>query len=276
MKIAASNIAWAPDEDDLAAEVLRGAGVEGIEVAPTVVWPSPLEVTEREALEFRDTWERRGFEIVAFQSLLYGRPELQVFGAPSVRAQTIDYLGGICRLAGWLGARGLVFGSPRNRHASHLSDRERARIAEDFFLAVADRAAATGTVLCLEPNPPEYDCDWMRTVEEVAGFVSGLGHPGLGLQLDGGQITLGGESPAALAAAVASPGATHVHASDPFLALIGSTAEGARTHALLSGVLRDRGYAGWVSLEMARRGEVDRRAELTVAASRLAEWYREV
>jgi len=120
VKLAVSNIAWAPEEDELAAAVLSEHGVRGIELAPTLIWPAPVEASERRARDYADGWRARGFEIVALQSLLYGRRDLQVFGAPEVREATLAFLGAICRLAGWLGAGTLVFGSPTNRHAAHL------------------------------------------------------------------------------------------------------------------------------------------------------------
>ncbi len=177
MTLAVSNIAWTPDEDDTAAAVLQEFGVRCIEVAPTVRWPAPLEVSEAEALAYRAQWHARGIEIVALQSLLFGRPDLTVFGSDDTRAAMVDYLAGICRLASWLGATRLVFGSPANRRPGLLDDAERDRMATAFFRAVGARAAAHGTVVCIEPNPAEDGCEWIRSVRDAAALVEAVDHP---------------------------------------------------------------------------------------------------
>ena len=48
-KIAISNIAWSPADDRSVAVVMRDVGVVGLEVAPTMMWPKPLEVSESDA-----------------------------------------------------------------------------------------------------------------------------------------------------------------------------------------------------------------------------------
>ena len=54
----------------------------------------------------------RGVSVVALQALLFGRPDLVLFESPERRSATLDYLEGVLRLASWLGAGPLVFGSP--------------------------------------------------------------------------------------------------------------------------------------------------------------------
>ena len=65
MKLAVSSIAWEPEEDESVAETLMELGVEGVEVAPTKIWPQPLRATDREIEAYRNFWESRGIRIVA-------------------------------------------------------------------------------------------------------------------------------------------------------------------------------------------------------------------
>ncbi|HVE85340.1 MAG TPA: sugar phosphate isomerase/epimerase, partial [Myxococcales bacterium] len=115
MKLTASNIAWKPAEDETAAAALRSVRAEGVEIAPTAVWPRPLESTQQQRLEYRRWWEERGLKISSLQALLFGRPELRIFGDEEGRKATFEYLAGMIRLGGELGAAALVFGSPKNR-----------------------------------------------------------------------------------------------------------------------------------------------------------------
>ncbi len=47
MKLAISNIAWEAKDDELVAALMREHGVDGVEIAPTVHWPSPLEASAK-------------------------------------------------------------------------------------------------------------------------------------------------------------------------------------------------------------------------------------
>src|SRR3990172_927424 len=115
MRLAASNIAW-PEHDDAAmARLLPSLGYEGLEIAPTRVWPVPLATTGAERVTFRRFWESRGLRVVAMQALVFGRPDLRLFGPPDSREELARHLVGMIGLAADLGAHVLVFGSPRNR-----------------------------------------------------------------------------------------------------------------------------------------------------------------
>jgi len=243
MKVAFSNIAWPADQREAVAQAMERDGITGVEIAPTMLWPRPAEVSAAEAGEVRRWWADRGIEVIAMQALLYGRPDLTVFGAAAGRRQTLDYLGQLFRLAAWLGARRLVFGSPRNRQAGTLEARERDAIAMAFFAEAGNAAAEFDVMLCIEPNPPGYDCDYITTVAEARALVATVASPGFGLHLDSGAMTLQGESPAVLAAGAPD----HFHISEPWLSPVGA---GDTDHAGFAGALRRAGYEGWCSVEM--------------------------
>lgn len=269
MKVAISNIAWPFASEGVVADLMAEAGVRGVEIAPTTIWPRPLETEEERILEYRRRWERRGIRIVAMQALLFGRPDLKVFGSDAERRQTIDYLRGIFRVGGLLGAGPLVFGSPKNRLRGALGREEAFSAAVTFFREAAAHAVEHGVVLCIEPNPPEYGCDFVTTSREARELVSAVAHPGFGLHLDAGGITLAGEDPAAVVAASIAA-VRHVHASEPHLAPLG---EGGADHRTLAASLRRLGYADWVSVEMRHDASRDLSAELRRVLRLLVETY---
>jgi len=271
VRLAVSSIAWAPADEDRVLDRLRAAGITGIEVAPTTLWPDPTTVDERTARGWADRVRARGLPVVALQSLLYGHPEFPLFGAPALRQEMLDYLGRIIRLAGWLGAGPLVFGSPRNRLAGVMTPAECQRIALPFFRAAAARAEQAGTTLCIEPNPAAYGCDWIRTVAEGAALVEAVDHPGFGLHLDAAGMMLSGDTAGAIEKLPAGMPA-HWHASEPHLAPLGSASPGV-SHADLAAALRRRTYRGWVSLEMRRPEGEDPVGVLLSSVDRLREWY---
>ncbi|MBX9626360.1 MAG: sugar phosphate isomerase/epimerase [Gemmataceae bacterium] len=247
MRLAVSNIAWPRDQDETVAGVLRGLGVTGIEVAPTKAFPDPLAATDAEIDAYRRSWEDRGLPIVAAQALLFGRPELTIFESAETRRNTLDYLRSIVRLCSRLGARSLVFGSPKNRQVGALPAAEAHAIAAGFFRELADAAWDANATIVLEANPPEYGADWVTTAAEAAAFVRELCHPALGLHLDTACMTLAGD-PIREAFDAGFDLLHHFHVSEPNLAPPG--ASGRVDHAAFAAELADRGYAGRVSLEM--------------------------
>lgn len=251
MRLAISNIAWPAGADDEAAPLLQTHGVEGVELALTKIWPEPLDASAAEVRAYRDRWEKRGVSIAALQALLFGKPHLTLFGDSSARRQTRDYLAGIIERAAWLGARALVFGSPKNRQRGERSWREVWAIAVPFFREVGQIASRHGVVFCIEANPSDYGCDFVTTVAEGIELVDAVAEPGFGLHLDTGGMALAGDAPAASIAAAAER-CRHFHVSEPFLAEVG---RGQTPHHACSEALKARDYRGWVSIEMGEARE---------------------
>ena len=265
MKLSVSNIAWAADREQEAAAILQNAGVRGLEVAPTMVWPRPTEAPPVALDAYRDRWLDRGVRIVATQALLFGRPDLILFGDEAARRCTGDYLLAMARVSARLGAGVMVFGSPGNRLRHGLGADIAMDVAVRFFLSLARGVADLGTSLCIEANAPAYGCDFLTTTAEAAELVRRVDHPGVRLQLDTSTMALNGEAYAAeIAAAAALLG--HAHASEPHLVPFGS---GGADHAAAAVALRQAGYARWVSVEMRARPD-DRDLAAITAALRLA------
>jgi sugar phosphate isomerase/epimerase len=139
-----------------------------------------------------------------------------------------------------------VFGSPKNRRRGGRDSGEVWRVAVEFFGELAETAAAEGTAVVIEANPPEYGADFVTRAAEAMALVQAVNHPGLRLHLDTACMALAGD-PVAETIADGSPLLRHFHASESFLAPLG---EGDSDHATAGVELRRRGYAHWVSVEM--------------------------
>ena len=247
MKLAVSNLAWPRAKDAAIVDLLIELGIGGIEIAPTKIWPNPLAATDAEIDEYRRFWNERGIAIVAAQALLFGKPELTIFESASTREQTLEYLAGIVRVCARLGAGALVFGSPKNRRVGPLPPEEASRIAVEFFTRLGEIAANAGTCVVLEANPEVYGADFITNATEAIALVERVNHPGFQLHLDTGCMSLAGDSiPATFDRAF--PLLRHFHVSEPNLAAPGSS--GTVDHETFAEQLRERDYAGWISLEM--------------------------
>ncbi|MGH9318926.1 MAG: sugar phosphate isomerase/epimerase family protein [Vicinamibacteria bacterium] len=246
MKLAISNIAWPREGDIRVAALMAAHGFGGVEIAPTRVWEQPLEATEKVVREHRRFWNDRGIEVVALQALLFGRPDLVLFESEKARSDMLDHLRGMMRLASWLGAGVLVLGAPKNRKRSGMTASEAERVAVDFFRAAAGSAFETGVVLAIEPNPPQYNCDFITSSREGLDLVREVASPGFGLHLDAAAMTLAGEDPEK-AIVDCSGKISHFHASEPSLGPVGA---GSVDHGAIAKALRRIEYPSWVSVEM--------------------------
>lgn len=249
MKLAISNIGWQRHEDDLIFDLLGEYGFSGLEVAPTRLWDNPFLV-DRETIEiFCHNLARRNIEIVSLQALHFGHPELTVFQNRKSRQDMLEHTKSCIIIAEKLGAKALVFGSPRNRRIDDM-DRDQAEgIAMDFFGELADFAHEHGTVLCIEPNPEAYGADFITETRQAVRLVERMNHPGFKVNIDTGTIIMNDED-IANTLAIALPAAGHFHISNPMLSMLTDGDEYARYHRTISKSLKSFGYSGWLSIEM--------------------------
>lgn len=247
MKIAVSNIAWTIDEEPAVAEKLQELGVKYVEIAPTKVWDDPTNVTAEQAREYMDWWKRYDIEVVAFQSMLFARPDLQLFSDNKMRSEMVEYLKKFIQLAGVMGAKRLVFGSPKNRQKNGLSEADASAIASKFFLELGEIADENNVILCIEPNAPEYSCDFVTNAEHGIELVKSVNNPGFGLHLDTACMSLAGDN-MEKSITDGAPLLKHFHVSSPMLGQVEGRPD--VDHQSAANALRRIGYNGYVSIEM--------------------------
>jgi sugar phosphate isomerase/epimerase len=248
MRLCVSSIAWPDGADAAAADALRRLGVTAIEVAPRKHVGDPAAADDATIDACRQWWSDRGFDIVAAQALLFGRPDLTLFADPATRERTLEHLRRVIRACARLGAAALVFGAPANRRITPRSAAEVADEAVEFFRRLADCAAGFGAAVVIEANPPRYGADYLTTVAEAAALVRAVDHPGLRLHLDTACMTIAGDDPATSIRAHIDI-IRHVHISELDLGPVGAGAT-AVDHAAFATALRAAGYRGAVSIEM--------------------------
>jgi len=261
MKLAVSNIAWDPAEDAAVLTLCERLGVSGVEVAPTKIWPDFRGASRAAAEARRAELAARGFEVPALQAILFGRPELQLFGPPAVQEQLLAHLGQVAELAAGLGAKVLVFGSPKNRDRGGLSAEQAQVEAASVLERAGEICAERGVSLCLEPNPKAYACNFLTHWYEVKELVERVAHPGVRIHLDTACMVLEGDDPHEAIRATAAR-ISHFHVTEPNLADFSAPV---LDHAAIGQTLREAGYAGWLSIEMRRSDDPLRSIEQAVS-----------
>lgn len=262
MKLAFSNIGWATHDDPSVLGRLRAAGVTGIEVAPTKVWPEWGGASEGAARRYGAFLGSLGLEVPAMQAILFGRPDLALFDRrPERRAAFVDHVRAVADLAAGFGARAMVYGAPKSRLRGPLDESEAEEIAVEVFSSIAPICAERGTCLCIEPNPTAYGCDFVTDSASALRLVRKVGLPGFGLHLDAAALVLANESLGAVLDE-ALPWLRHYHISEPFL--VGFD-EPKVPHAENLARLRSSTYAGWVSVEVdGQKHDLDRTLDFLV------------
>jgi D-psicose/D-tagatose/L-ribulose 3-epimerase len=245
MRVAFSNIAWAPHDDPDVLALLKEQGIEGIEVAPTRVWPNWEGATPAAAERYGRRLRSLGFEVPALQAVLFGRPDARLFdreGLPTF----VSHLTQVAELAGALGAGAVVLGAPRQRDRGSLSQEEAFNRAANALHRLAEVFAARGSCLCIEPNPRRYACNFIVNAEEGADLVRRVNHGGFGLHLDAAAMFLEAED---LERFWPQGGdlVRHFHISEPDL---GDFRTPHVPHRANLAFLTSRRYSGWCSVEM--------------------------
>ena len=260
MKLSVSNIAWNEDEADAALDLLARLGVDGIEIAPTKIWPDWNGASPKAARAVRDELNGRGFQTPALQAILFGRPNLKVFGSAQSQMALLDHIEEVAAIADAMGAKVLVFGSPKNRDPGELGEDDAFEKGAAFFRRVGDRCAPYDVNLCLEPNPTQYDCRFMTSWRDIVRMVDLVGHPNVAIHLDAACIALEGDDPVEAVRQCAGA-ICHFHATE---ANLGGFSNPQMPHEALGVALREGDYENWVSIEMRRSETPLRRIETAV------------
>lgn len=272
MRLAISNIAWDITEDEGMATLLKKFSVDAIDIAPGKYFPEPAKATDAGIQAVKQWWAERGIEITGMQALLFGTVGLNVFGPEDVQDALLAHLAAVCRIASGLGARRLVFGSPKNRDRTGLSDEQALAQAVPFFRRLGDIALERGVIICLEPNPTCYGANFMTTSAETAQVVRSVAHPAIRMQLDTGALTINGE----LAATVLEDCAEligHVHVSEPNLVPIGDLdTDHGSLHEAMARFIPDH----VASIEMVATKDEPHLAAIERALTRVINFYRPV
>ncbi|TLP74713.1 sugar phosphate isomerase/epimerase [Pseudomonas nitroreducens] len=270
MRLAISNIAWDISEDELVAGLLKRYAIDAIDIAPGKYFPDPAKASALDILAVKCWWLDRGIEITGMQALLFGTTGLNVFGSADSQNALLRHLNEVCRIASGLGATRLVFGSPKNRDRSGLSDQAALEIAIDFFRRLGAVAQEHSVLICLEPNPACYGSNFMTSSAETRAVVESVAHPKIRMQLDTGAITINAEVPSQVIGECAGL-IGHVHASEPSLLTLG---DGGTAHAEFADALEQILPEQVVSIEMVATDKEDHIISIERALTVACRYYR--
>ena len=246
MKYSISNLAWADTPLDQIIPKLALAGVQGVEIAPTAIWPNLNLLSDQEIVEFKKYLESENLVVSGIQSLLYGHPELQLFDQ-ACWGDLRKHLENVIRIGGLLGADVAVFGSPTNRLRGNLESHHADELAEIFLKQIIPTLHRNEIVLTLEPNAPDYGSDYLTTYEEVLKLSQRIDSKNIKPQIDTGCLWMVDKSPEK-AYEMFTP--HHIHLSTPNLGQV----PGNFNFEPLLNMVKQTNFDGWVVIEMLNKG----------------------
>lgn len=242
MRLCISNIAWELTDDAAIFSLLKKYEINLLEIAPTKIWKDLTAVTKDEVLTYKKYLEKNGLSAYAFQSILFGKPQFQLFGSPSEREAVLTYCDKVFQIAFYLGVKIIVFGSPKNRIISNSG------ADVSILKKIAVSAQKYNLLFCIEPNHPDYGCSFITNTNEGIELVKTINHPNFRLHLDSAIMHMNNESLSNLSNAF--PYLAHFHISEPWL----SPVPGVVNHMEFALKLTGLKYSNVASVEMKASG----------------------
>lgn len=259
MKTSISNLGWNHENTSELIPKLKAVGIQGIEIAPTLIWPDFGNIQLSEVSEFAHKIKEEGISVSGIQSLSFGRPELQVFDK-STWPKFREHLKKMFEVGGQLGAGIAVFGSPKNRVKGELNELEANHMALDFFASLIPNLIENNIRLTLEPNARAYGADFLTNYKQVVYLSKEIGSAWIVPQIDTGCMWMS-EDEVEESFSFHRPG--HIHLSLPNLAAF---PEDIDFKPFLHRVLQSD-YSSWVVIEMLNKGNDEIKTVLSAAAA---------
>lgn len=185
MKLSISNLAWGKEYNQKVYEYLNKKRFNGIEIAPTKLFPeSPYDYIEEAVDYFSKVKLNYDLEVSSMQSIWYGQIG-NIFHSKEERLRLQNYTFSAIDFASKIGCNNLVFGNPkaRNKGDNHTDDE-----AYGFFKSISDYAYRKGTCVALEPNPIIYGTDFINNTKQAFEFCKNSGCDRLRVNVDLGTI----------------------------------------------------------------------------------------
>ena len=247
MKLSVSNIVWGKDNFGDFLKFLKQEGCDGIELAPSLIWNEPIHSNKQERESLKKQILESGLELVGFHSLLFSRPDLQLFKSQDTRKKTIDYIKHLISLCSDLGGKQLIFGSPNNRLLHGKEYEKCLQQSYNDFLNIADYGYKKNIFFCIEPLGKNYT-EFVLSMKEGGELVKKINHSNFRLHLDTKTIFNTKEDIDMIAKEYGNL-IQHVHISDEDFNEPGSINNG---HSKIGMSLKKINYNNFLSIEMKR------------------------
>jgi sugar phosphate isomerase/epimerase len=247
MRFAICNELFEGWEFDRVCRFVKGAGYDGLEVAPFTLAPLITDVTPGRRADLRKQAADAGVEIIGLHWLL-AKTEGFYLTSPDrdVRQRTAAYLVALAGACHDFGGDLMVLGSPKQRSLlPGVSPDQAFDSAADTLRQAMPAIADFGVTLCMEPLSPA-ETDFVNTCAEALRLAEKVNHPNIVLHLD---VKAMSSEPTPVTDLIRRHGAKagHFHVNDPNLRGPGF---GDVDFVPIFEAIEDAAYDRWISLEV--------------------------
>ena len=250
-RLCISNIAWGEQDAHAITQILAMQNVTKLEVAPTKIFESWSDIVDdAKVTRARRDFEQHGLSVVSLQSILFNKENLELFGSDKSRDDLLVHTKKVIDLASALGARVIVWGSPKQRKTHGRPYDDCFQLATKWFRLAGSYANERNVVIGIEANARDYGCDFCYTTPQAALLVRSVDCPGVKLHLDTANLHMEGDDLVSCLRDNADI-LCHVQISEPYLC---NFEKPAVQHELMALALCDVAYTGLISIEMRDNG----------------------
>lgn len=236
--LSVSNIGWKTECNAQIYDYLRDLNICGLDIAPTLIG----EINSIDVKKVIKEVTEAKLKIIGMQSLLFSCPPVSIFDGNKEKTIIFKKLDKCFSLANKLGVSILVFGSPKNRFIKNTANFNYNN-AVAIFKEMSDIAKKYNCIVCFEPNPRQYGCNFMVNTYDALDFVKKVNHANFKINLDISTTIINNES----VAAIFDKGfdlIEHIHISAPGLKTIATI-----NNREIAATIKKFHYNKWIALE---------------------------
>jgi len=177
-----SNLAWNINEEKDAIKILKKNKIKFLEFAPTLL----IKKSEKtgDVKKLKKKWNNKGIRLFSMQSILYEIENAYIFGSKTQHKIFCNAIERKIILAKKLGAKVIVFGSPKNRKSFGKKKYVLNKIFIDTFKDLSKCCKKNNITICIEPNPRIYKSDYLRNMREVVKVVKKIAKKNIKINFD--------------------------------------------------------------------------------------------
>lgn len=125
-------------------------------------------------------------KVSSVQSIFFGK-KFNIFNK-SQHKQILNHLRKVCIISKKLGAKNIIFGSPKNRIKGTLSKQDAEKISINIFKKISILCYKYNINFCLEPNAKSYGCDFINKLNEANKILKKVNYRNFLINVDTGNI----------------------------------------------------------------------------------------
>jgi len=248
MKISLCNEVIAELPFEKQCDVMKKLGYDGVEIAPVTLSDEPHLLPSARRREIVKIAADAGLPITSLHYLMVAPKGLSITSKDAAtRKLTFDVMRSLVDLAGDLGAKLLIHGSPMQRQLAPGDEADSHKRGVEYFAAAGEAARAAGLTYLLEPLARDHTA-FVNTLEEAAAIVRAIDNPSLRTMVDCSAAGLSESEPVAAVLKKWLPSGliAHIHFNDPNRRGPG---EGELVFGPIVEALKDARYPGIAAIE---------------------------